>query len=112
MYVPTSAGSDRRDASVVHTLIRSAIHFSLCALNSASDTPTPLVVRHVPVPLTCGVFDASIITDPSLLEEELLTTHVTVVSTADGKVRIGFRAFLIVTCTTAAVQPRSVVNAP
>lgn len=54
---------------------------------SASDTPTTLVVRHVPLPLTCGVFDGTIITDPSLLEEELLTTHVTVVSTAEGKVR-------------------------
>ena len=45
-----------------------------------------MVVQHVPVPLTCGVFDGTIITDPSLLEEELLTTHVTVVSTAEGQV--------------------------
>lgn len=57
----------------------------MCAL-SATDAPTTLVIRHVPVPLTCGVFDATIITDPSLLEEELLTTHVTVVSNAEGKV--------------------------
>lgn len=48
--------------------------------------PTTLVLRHVPLPLTCGVFDGTIITDPSLVEEELLTTHVTVVSTAEGKV--------------------------
>ncbi|CAN0330229.1 unnamed protein product [Ectocarpus sp. 6 AP-2014] len=50
------------------------------------DTPTPLVVREVPVPLTCGMFDGIITADPSLLEEELLTTHVTVVSTSEGKV--------------------------
>lgn len=54
---------------------------------SVPDTPTTLVLRHVPLPLTCGVFDGTIITDPSLLEEELLTTQVTVVSTAEGKVR-------------------------
>ena len=52
----------------------------------ASDKPSPLKVRHVPLPLTCGVFDGTIVTDPSLLEEELVTTQVTVVSTADGKV--------------------------
>lgn len=45
------------------------------------------MIRHIPLPLTCGVFDGTIITDPSLLEEELLTTNVTVVSTAEGKVR-------------------------
>ncbi len=55
----------------------------------SSGAPTSLVVRHVPVPLTCGVFDGTIITDPSLLEEELLTTHATVVSTAEGQVRTG-----------------------
>eukprot|EP00903_Cladosiphon_okamuranus_P019258 g17705.t1 len=50
------------------------------------DTPTTLVLKHIPLPLTCGLFDGTIITDPSSLEEELLTTHVTVVSTAEGKV--------------------------
>lgn len=60
----------------------------MCVFNfSAPDSPTTLVLRHVPLPLTCGMFDGTIITDPSLLEEELLTTHVTVVSTAEGKVR-------------------------
>lgn len=50
------------------------------------DAPTPLKIHHVPVPLTCGVFDGIIVTDPSLLEEDLITTHVTVVSTATGQV--------------------------
>lgn len=56
-------------------------------VNVIPETPSPLKVRHVPLPLTCGVFDDTIITDPSLLEEELVTTQVTVVSTADGKVQ-------------------------
>lgn len=53
-----------------------------------SDAPTPLKIHHVPVPLTCGVFDGIIVTDPSLLEEDLITTHVTVVSTATGQVTL------------------------
>lgn len=52
-----------------------------------SDPPNRLQVRHIPVPLTCGVFDGAVITDPSLLEEDLLTTQITVTSTADGQVR-------------------------
>lgn len=56
-------------------------------INVVPETPSPLKVHHVPMPLTCGVFDGTIITDPSLLEEELVTTQVTVVSTADGKVQ-------------------------
>lgn len=48
------------------------------------------------MPLTCGVFDGIIIADPSLLEEELLTTHVTVVSTAEGKVRLESQALIVV----------------
>lgn len=51
-----------------------------------SDPPSRLRLRHIPVPLTCGVFDKAIITDPSLLEEELLETQITVVSTAAGQV--------------------------
>ncbi|CAM9305738.1 unnamed protein product [Choristocarpus tenellus] len=51
-----------------------------------SGKSTPLPVQHLPVPLTCGVFDGVIITDPSLLEEQLVTTNVTVVQTGSGKV--------------------------
>ncbi|CAM9126909.1 unnamed protein product [Discosporangium mesarthrocarpum] len=50
------------------------------------DIWTPLPVKYLPLPLTCGVFDGMIITDPSLLEEQLLTTNVTVVQTPSGKV--------------------------
>jgi exosome complex RNA-binding protein Rrp42 (RNase PH superfamily) len=37
----------------------------------------------VPVPLTLGLFDDAVITDPALLEESLLTTQLTIVQTAD-----------------------------
>lgn len=62
----------------------SPMHILLCP----SEIPTQLPIQHVPVPLTCGVFDGIIVTDPSLLEEELVTTQVTVVSTAAGQVRV------------------------
>lgn len=60
---------------------------------ATSDPPTQLKIRHIPVPLTCGVFDGAIITDPSLLEEELVTTHITVVSTAAGQVCVAGTSF-------------------
>lgn len=62
------------------------------SLSIPEGTPKQLQIRHVPVPLTCGVFDGTIVTDPSLLEEELVTTQITVVSTACGKVHyLSFR---------------------
>lgn len=81
-------------------------------VSPTSDTPTPLVVRHVPVPLTCGVFDGTIITDPSLLEEGLLTTHATVVSTAEGQVRAGVNSLCCVHKILRLVLPGGKYGGP
>lgn len=83
----------------------------IIVLYPRSDTPTPLPIHHVPVPLTCGVFDGTIVTDPSLLEEDLVTTHVTIVSTATGQVtRVALCCCLLQRTRTALGDPKGLAS--
>jgi exosome complex component RRP43 len=47
---------------------------------------TTLPLQALPLPLTLGIFDDAIIADPTLMEEELLATQVTIAQTPDGRV--------------------------
>ena len=42
-----------------------------------------MAIKHIPVALKVGLFDGVLIADPSLFEEDLLATSLTIVQTAD-----------------------------
>ncbi|CAM9807259.1 unnamed protein product [Chrysoparadoxa australica] len=54
--------------------------------SSRKGSGTPLRLNHLPLPFTCGLFGTSIVADPTLQEEGLLDSVVTVVQAEDGQI--------------------------
>ncbi|CAM9668052.1 unnamed protein product, partial [Heterosigma akashiwo] len=54
------------------------------------EEPTCLPLGPLPFPLTVGLFKDTVIPDPSLLEESLFDSQVTVVTNEEGMVRAIF----------------------